>query len=119
MKLPHELNLKIAGKVAIVTDPETGEHADYVYQRTARTKGNLPSQGRYGLQLRRHVAARTPHHPNQDAARARIAAGTAAYQALSARKRAEWANRAQGKSVTGYQLFMRQYCRNHPLTEYL
>jgi hypothetical protein len=86
-----------------------------VYQRTARGLGNVPNVPGRILQRRAYVIPADPRTPMQRLVRARLAAATAAWQALAEPARAEWRSRALTRGPTGYMLFVRDYCQTHPI----
>lgn len=103
----HQLTLAVRGRVG-----------DLVYQRVAKGKGNIETDGHYDLQLRQERPRVDAGSPQQLKTRARIATGTNAYQALTAAERQTWRSRAAKTRLTGYNLFMRDYCAAHPLEEF-
>jgi hypothetical protein len=114
----HQLVLQIRGKVQLVVNPATGETAPYVYQRVAKGLGNIQRPGRHDLQLRRHV----PFVDNPTQARLRgrrrIAAAVAAWHNLTEGERQGYRERAMFKHMTGFNLFIKLYCEQHPLSEF-
>lgn len=106
-KLAHELAVNIRGKVGPL-----------VYQSVRKGKGNIPLDGPQDLQVRRHVPQTDARTPDQLRGRARIAAATAAYQGLSAGEREAWKRAASGTPATGFNCFVADFCRRHPLAEY-
>ena len=102
----HTVNFKITGKIGAV-----------VYQRVRKGKGNIETDGRYDLQIRSIGQPIDPRTPAQVKTRERIAAATAAYKALSQQERDAWKAEAFKSKATGYNLFIRDYCASHPITE--
>lgn len=106
-KLAHELTTGIRGKIG-----------NLVYQRVKKGAGNIPLPGDYDLQLRTEVPRTDAQSPLQLLYRARLAAATLAYQALSPVERETWKAAAHGTAATGYNLFVRDFCRSHSPEEY-
>lgn len=99
------------------TDP-TGRRR-VVYQRVKKGLGNIPRHATKDLQRRRHVIPADPKTPTQRAGRARIAAATAAWQALAEPAKQAWRDTALTLPLSGFQLFVRDFCANHPRDDYL
>lgn len=105
-KKAHEVSFAVAGKIG-----------DLVYQRVRKGKGNIQTSGKYDLQLRRQGAIIDARTPAQILTRDRMAAATAAYQALDQAARDTWRKKAANARATGYNLFVKEYCKAHPLPE--
>lgn len=103
---PHKITMTVRGKVGSV-----------VYQRVHKGKGNIPTPGHYDLQVRALGTHTDRRSPAQLALRARIRDATAAYKALTPEDRATWKARARKSKATGYNLFVRDYCQQHPISE--
>lgn len=106
-KYPHNLTIGVVGKIG-----------DIVYQRVKKGRGNIPTGGPKDLQLRAHVPQTDARTPAQLRVRARLAAATVAYQALSDEQRSEFSRRAQRGRRTGFNLFVKDFCQSHELSEY-
>lgn len=106
-KHPHDLSIGVTGKIG-----------DLVYQRVKKGRGNIPTSGPKDIQLRAHVPQTDARTPAQLQVRARLAAATAAYQALSAEQREMWKRQGKGARQTGYNLFVRDFCAVHQISEY-
>jgi len=106
-KYAHDLSIAVTGKIG-----------NLVYQRVAKGNGNINTPGTYDLQLRQQKAITDAATPAQLAGRARISAATAAYQALSDAERDAYRKRASRSSATGYNLFVREFCQAHPISEF-
>ncbi|KAB2924157.1 MAG: hypothetical protein F9K25_17895 [Candidatus Contendobacter sp.] len=104
MKPLHQLSLSIRGK--------TGA---FVYQRVGKGRGNIPTQGHHDLQLRRHVIPTNYRTEPQQQSRRRIGAATAAWRGLQEHERDHWRDRARPQRRTGFNLFVRDFCRRHPV----
>lgn len=104
----HKLCIRITGKVEREGDT-------FVYQRTARGYGNLEQPGRWDMQLRRHVIPTDYQTAPQLACRARLRNATLAWQQLGENDKQHWRNLASQRRLTGFNLFVRDYCRTHPL----
>jgi hypothetical protein len=109
---------RITGKIHLYVDPETGERAPFVLQRVAKGKGNLPQEGKHDLQLRSASTWNDRRSPDQLAGRARIAAATAAWHALTHAEQEPYRKRARRRHMTGFNLHIREFCQAHPLDEY-
>lgn len=106
-KLPHNLSIGITGKVGEV-----------VYQRVKKGRGNIATAGPQDLQLRAHVPQTDARTPAQLQVRARLAAATAAYQALTEEQRADLRKQTRGSKQTGFNRFVADFCSAHALSEY-
>lgn len=89
-----------------------------VYQRTAKGLGNITVPGRHDLQRRKHVIPTDYRTESQIRCRARIAAATAAWHELGDAQRRDWDRKSGKKPISGFNLFVRDFCRIHPLTEF-
>lgn len=116
---PHEVNMLITGKITIVYDKQTGASVPMIYQRVGRGFGNVKRLGARDLQLRRYLPQRDPRRPMQLAGRRRIAAATRAYQALSMEDRRQYQESSQDLTINGYNLFVQQFCQQHPLENFM
>jgi len=108
---PHELSLKITGAAEV-------DGTRRVYQRVGKGYGNLNTPGRHDLQLRRHVVPTDYRTAPQLRCRTRLAAATAAWQVLEEPERDHWRTLAGKRRMTGFNLFVRDFCRNHPVEEF-
>lgn len=107
MKPIHEITVAVRGKVG-----------NQVYQRVGKGRGNLDAPGRHGLQLRRHVIPTNYRTEAQQQNRRRLAAATAAWQALTMDEWNTWNNRSKKSKRSGFNLFVKQFCRVHPVSEF-
>ena len=114
----HKLAIAVSGKIGAGANPATGEAETLVYQRVRKGLGNIETPGKFDLQLRRQGAIIDKQSPAQLQGRARIAAATAAWQALTPTERGAWKAQAERLTITGYNLFVRDFCQRHPLSEY-
>lgn len=103
----HTISLAITGKIG-----------DIVYQRVRKGLGNIETWGRHDLQIRRQGSRIDNPSTGQLKSRARIAAATAAYQALSLAERETWKKQTTRKHCTGYNAYVRDFCARHPLEEF-
>lgn len=110
-KRPHEISLIVTGAADV-------DGVRRVYQRTAKGYGNLQRPGRWDMQLRKHVIPTDYRTAPQLQCRARLAAATAAWKALAEPERDGWRTLARKRRMTGFNLFVRDFCRNHPLQEF-
>lgn len=93
----------------------TGKAEGYVYQRVGKGRGNINRPGHHDLQRRAHVIPTDYKTAPQVACRQRLAAATLAWQELPSEDKAAWKKKAKHRKVTGFNLFVRDYCRTHPL----
>lgn len=107
MKPIHEITVAVRGKVG-----------NQVYQRVGKGRGNLDTPGRHGLQLRRHVIPTNYQTEKQQQNRRRLAAATAAWQALTMDEWNTWNTRSKKSKRSGFNLFVKQFCRVHPVSEF-
>jgi hypothetical protein len=110
--------VQVCGKLDLMVDPDTGEHAPFVLQRVGKGKGNLPLPGTHDLQLRSASTWTDRRSPAQLAGRARIAAATAAWHAMTDAEREPYRKRARRRRMTGFNLAIREFCQAHPLAEF-
>lgn len=101
---PHRLSLIVTGKADLDGQP-------VVYQRVPKGTGSLTIPGRHDLQIRAQVIPANPRTAPQQANRARLALAVEAWQALSEADRDAWRRLAEGKRVTGFNLFIRRVLR--------
>lgn len=101
-----------------ITTSVRGKHGDKVYQRVGKGRGNIDTNGRHDLQLRRHVIPTNYRTEPQQQNRRRIAAATMAWKALPEAEREHWRTRAKGKRRTGFNLFINDFCKKHPVGEF-
>ena len=95
----------------------TGAIGDIVYQRVRKGRGNIETDGHHDLQIRVKGGFTDARTTAQLQGRARIAAATAAYKALTPAERETWRLAAKGIRGTGYNLFVRDFCQTHPLSD--
>lgn len=93
----------------------TGKNGTHVYQRVGKGRGNISRPGRHDLQLRQHVIPTDYKTAPQIACRQRLAAATLAWQELQPENKEEWRKKAKHRKATGFNLFVKDYCRTHPL----
>ena len=108
----------ITGKIYLPNE-ETGEREPFVIQRVGKGSGNIVTNRRHDLQLRRHVDKKDAKSPLQLAGRARMKAAVAAWQALDDEQKQVWREKAKPLIMTGFNLCIRHYCRDHPLEEFM
>lgn len=96
----------------------TGRIGEIVYQRVRKGLGNVETHGRHDLQIRRQGTRIDNPSQGQLKSRMRIAAATAAYQALSEQEREIWKKQTTRKHCTGYNAYVRDFCARHPLEEF-
>lgn len=105
----HGLSLLPIGRVTVRIDPLTGASIPYVYQRVRKGFGNIAIPGSRDLQLRRLTASNPPPTPGQSARRALFGDAVAAWQSADEPTRAEYRQRARAMSISGYNLFLREF----------
>lgn len=119
MKIPvHQITDRVSGLLHSGYDPFTGKAFKMVYQKVRKGLGNIEHNGRDDLQLRVQVKIRDKQSAKQLQCRARITAGTIAWQSLDESEKQIYRVYALDKHLTGFNLFMRNYCQLHPLTEF-
>ncbi len=114
----HKISKKVTGKIHQGYDPFTGKAFKMVYQQVRKGLGNLEDQGKMGLQLRVEPPRTDKKSLSQLQCRARLTAATAAWKTLDTEQKFIFTEDATGKYLTGYNLFISWYCKQHPLTEY-
>ena len=111
-------SIRVTGKVWLTVNEETGEKAPYVLQRVQKGVGNIITPMKHDMQLRQRVIPYDPQTAPQLAGRARISAATATYQGLTPEDREVYKLRSRYKRFTGFNLFVRQFCQEHPVSEF-
>lgn len=114
----NKINVAVRGKIGNGTDPLTNEPVVLVYQRVRKGLGNIPTHGNYDLQLRRQPKIIDKKSPAQLQGRARIAAATAAWHQLSEAERQDYRKRAKSMHMTGFNLYIKEFCKQHPVSEF-
>jgi hypothetical protein len=66
-----------------------------------------------GLFLLRHFIPKNPRTEEQQANRQKYADGIVAWQALTTIQKEVYNKRSQGKKMTGFNLFLREYLKSH------
>jgi hypothetical protein len=112
----HENSLLPIGKITVEVDPLTGLSIPYVYQRVAKGKGNIPLQGPHDLQLRRYVLPAPTVTAKQKQKRTKFRQAVAAWQRLSLTEKAAWNRKAEMLTLSGYNLFIREYLNRVVIT---
>ena len=119
MKLPlHQVAKHVTGKIHSGYDPFTGKPFKMVYQRVRKGLGNLEDTGGMGLQFRVQALITDKKSAAQLKSRARLAAATAAYQLLSQEHKELLKESALDLNITGYNLFIKQFCETHHIEDY-
>lgn len=93
-------NLLITGSLNLTNPPPGKSPGRYVYQRTAKGKGNMPLSETHDLQLRAHVIPADPKTPAQLARRAAFAAAVASWHAATAEDRESVRQTAENRGIT-------------------
>ena len=92
-------------------DPTPG-FEKVVYQRVGEGLGNLPGNGSYNHQRRRHVIPSNPRTEPQQARRERFALAVSTWQSLSPAQKDDWRKRGRSRSLPGYQTFLGFFMRS-------
>lgn len=111
--LPHALALTVSGTVRLDLDPLAQPSGLYVYQRTHKKYGNIPTTLTHGLQIRRHVKPPDPKTPAQLARRSAFAAALLAWRALTAAEKEQWSATGKPRALPGYQCFLSAYLKSN------
>ncbi|WP_262967316.1 hypothetical protein, partial [Methylobacter psychrophilus] len=114
----HQVTVAVTGKFHDGYNPLTGKPFKLVYQRVRKGLGNIENRGRMDLQIRVQVSIRDKQSPTQLQSRKRLAAATAAYKHLDNTAKTDWCRQAAKLRMTGFNLYIRRYCKAHPLTEF-
>ena len=106
----------ITGKTVQI-DPVTNAPALFVYQRTSAAFANHASTTHPRLQLRREPGGRKGNTPQQQAHRAGLSEGVAAYKNLTPAARQQIAAEQKNAGYRGnlYAYFMSRYMLNNPI----
>ncbi len=105
MKPVHQISTAVRGTIGTM-----------VYQRVGKGRGNIHTPGHHDLQLRRRVIPTDYKTDAQQRHRQRLAAATAAWQILSIEEQNGWNKKARKTRRSGFNLFVRQFCRSHPIS---
>jgi hypothetical protein len=108
----------ITGKVKLKPTPDAEQAETYVYQRTRPGRGHFKGPDGKDYALRRHGTRTDNPSPEQLQGRARITAGNAAWKTLEPHEKTAYGLRARKLQMSGYNLFIRDFCREHPLSEF-
>jgi hypothetical protein len=110
-KTPPQIAVLMLGKIGVRQDDGTIERV--VIQRAGRRYGNgRVLNGRYQLQVRRHVETIKDRRSGpQLIRRSRFQEGVAAWKAMTEEERKPWKTRANRQSRTGYNLFLSEWMR--------
>lgn len=114
----HQITEHVSGLLHSGYDPFTQKAFKMVYQKVRKGLGNVQHDDRDDLQLRIQVPIRDKKSPAQLQSRARIKAATEAWQALDENQKTTYRQYAEFKQMTGFNLFIRNYCQLHPVTEF-
>ena len=114
----HHVSAKVTGQLHAGYDPFTGKPFKMVYQRVRKGLGNLADNGRMGVQLRVQAAITDKKSTRQLQCRARLAAATAAWQALTPAQQDAYRELAKASHMTGFNCFVSQFSQQHPLSAY-
>jgi len=117
-KPPHTLCFGITGKVMLKPTPDAKEAQPYVYQRTRPGRGHFKAPDGKEYALRKHTVRTDNPSPEQLQGRARIAAANVAWKALDQTAKTTCGLRARKLHMSGYNLFVSEFCREHPLSEF-
>lgn len=117
-KPPHTVCFGITGKVMLKPTPDATEAQPYVYQRTRKGRGQFKAPDGKEYVLRRHTMRTDNPSPEQLQGRARIAAANQAWKLLQPRDKTAYGLRARQLQMSGYNLFVKEFCQEHPLSEF-
>lgn len=115
MKPLHRLTLNVTGKVLL--QDENQQVDTYVYQRTSPGVGNLFLNSRNDRQLRKHTVVPDNPTTKQNVVRQRFRAAVAGWNALAPAEKDQWESRVKNRPMTGYNLFIQEWSRAHPLPD--
>jgi hypothetical protein len=105
------LALKITGQLVETATGPGGTDEHVVYQRCGAGFGNLIGDGSYNLQRRRYVIPANTITPAVSARRQHLAAGVAAWQAMTTEQRADWKRDGARLNLPPYNAFLRAWLR--------
>ena len=108
-------NLFITGSLFEPHPTDPGARVRVVYQRVGKKYGNINTPGGKAQQRRRHVIPYDPRKPYQLALRARFRDATAAWHAADESTRQDYRDRAAHLPHTGFNQFVSDWTRAHPL----
>lgn len=111
MRHPKGTVLDVRGKVNIYF-PENDINVEYVFQKTWPRLKNRDEPNTHANQVRRHVAYEQANSLAQIASRQKLADAVSAWQAMDAEAREEWKNQADGKALTGFNLFVKSFIKS-------
>ncbi len=117
-KPPHTVCFGITGKVKLKPTPDAEQAETYVYQRTRPGRGHFKGPDGKDYALRRQGDRRDNPSPEQLQGRARIAAANQAWKALDPTGKTTYGLRARKLQMSGYNLFVSEFCLEHPLSEF-
>lgn len=111
---PHQVSIQTLGSITLPVDSQTPVFRHYVYQRVAKWSGNIKP----GFQLRIQGPQNHPNSEEQLQCRRRFKAAVHAWQALSELERQSYRVRARKLHCSGYNLFIREFSRQHSVEEF-
>ena len=114
----HQITERVRGLLHSGYDPLTQKALKMVYQKVRQGLGNVAQDDGDTLQLRIQANIRDKKSPAQLQCRARLKAATTAWQGLDDPQKNTYRQYAEFKHMTGFNLFIRNYCQLHPLTEF-
>ncbi len=114
----HQITERVRGLLHSGYDPFTKKALKMVYQKVRQGLGNVEQDDCDNLQLRIQAKIRDKKSPAQLQCRARIRAATTAWHGLDDHQKNTYRQYAEFKHMTGFNLFIRNYCQLHPLTEF-
>jgi len=98
--------LDISGSINEVDPLDQSQSVRVVYQSVAPGTGNLPGDGTYNKQRRRHVMPADPKTPAQMSHRAAFAAAVAAWHMMPTNERDLWLPAAKQKGLSTFNAYL-------------
>jgi len=86
----------------------------YVYQKTAKGRGNIPGDKTRTYQVRRWVRGTQPNTPGQQPGRGKFALGVGHWHTLSDPEKETFRIPAEQLRLNRFQFFMREWMRSEP-----
>lgn len=123
MKDPiHTICITVRGGFTEGFIPGTDRPQKWCYQRGMKHYGNCVHGKDYGLILRKMCDYQNDwkdaRSPGQLRTRRRIQAATNAWHVLTEPEKEVWRVKAKTLKHTGFNEFIRQFCRKHPVSEF-
>lgn len=107
--MPHSISLR--GTITECTLTTTPSCEKVVYQKTAPGFGNLPGDGSYNYQRRKHVVPINPNTAAQQMRRSRFALAVQAWQTMSPADKTAWRDAGRNRGLPAYQTFLSAFLK--------